>query len=162
MKKNIVILLLIIIGIVISISIILSKNENVSENEPTIKESPYTLDELYSIVENPEEFYKLNTATITDYNIVMFHFYDYFSDTTPVKVATKVKKDNNKVIEVLEVKYLTKNEYLEWMESAYTYELTEIKEYEERNKKYNQNASPAFNYSMYIDKLIYGHAIEEK
>ena len=100
---------------------------------------------------------------MTDYNIVMFHFYDYFSNTTPVKVATKVKRDNNnKVTKVLEIKYLTKEEYIEWMEAAYTYELSEIKAYEERNKKYNQNAEPVFNYSMYIDELIYGHAKEEK
>ena len=70
--------------------------------------------------------------------------------------------ETNIVTKVLEIKYLTKEEYIEWMEAAYTYELSEIKAYEERNKKYNQNAEPVFNYSMYIDELIYGHAKEEK
>ena len=164
MKKKTILLLLriIVIGLFIG-GMLIKGTEKLLEPEPTIKESPYTLDELYSIVENPKEFYKLNTATMTDYNIVMFHFYDYFSNTTPVKVATKVKRDNNnKVTKVLEIKYLTKEEYIEWMEAAYTYELSEIKAYEERNKKYNQNAEPVFNYSMYIDELIYGHAKEEK
>lgn len=127
-----------------------SKEENTQENLD-IKESPYTLEELYAIVDDPVLFYENNYADMTSYNTVMFNFYDYFSESTPVKIASKVRKNNKGlVIEVLETKYINYSEYMELMASAYSY-ASSTKEFYE-----SDNLEPQYNYSLYIDRLVYG------
>lgn len=126
-----------------------SKEENTQENLD-IKESPYTLEELYAIVDDPVLFYENNSADMTSYNTVMFNFYDYFSESTPVKIASKVRKNNKGlVIEVLETKYINYSEYMDLMESAYSY-ASSTKEFYE-----SDNLEPQYNYSLYIDRLVY-------
>lgn len=161
-KKILIILAIILVVIlVVSGTIALFKNnkEETSNEEVLIKESALTLDELYAIVEDPKLFYENNGATMTTYNIIMFHFYDYFSHSTPVKIATKVKRDeHNNVVEVLEVKYISYEEYLELMKDAYEDEALTKENYEYRNEKFNQNNEPIYDYRLWIDKLIYGSA----
>ena len=60
------------------------KNNNIISEEK--KESPYTLEEIYELVEQPEKFNKL----LNDYDengiaYTIFHFYDYFNKSTPIK-----------------------------------------------------------------------------
>lgn len=166
-KKSLIIIITILIAIILIVGtiFIITKDKETSSNEDIlIKESELTLDELYAIVEDPELFYEKNYTTMTTYNVIMFHFYNYFSRSTPVKIATKVRKnENNKVIEVLEVEYISYDKYHEYMTDAYAYEKLEDESYEQRNKKYNQNAKPSYNYAMWIERLVYGHAevIEE-
>ena len=103
MKKKIKLIIIIFfvffVGIsigVISTNIYLNNKEPNAQKqpEPNIKVSPYTLDELYAIVEDPERFRELNKkVTENEYAEVMFHFYDYFSKSTPVKVAKEVELD---------------------------------------------------------------------
>ena len=128
-----------------------NKTKDTQENLD-IKESPYTLEELYAIVDDPVLFYENNSADMTSYNTVMFNFYDYFSESTPVKIASKVRRNNKGlVIEVLETKYINYSEYMELMESAYSY-ASSTKEFYE-----SDNLEPQYNYSIYINRLVYEH-----
>lgn len=160
MKKVLISILLLSLGIGIGFcfSNILSKEEQPKENL-TIKKSPYTLDEIYAVVENPEKYYELNSSMHTEFNEVLFHFYDYFSKSTPFKVATKVEKNNpeipTRVTKVLEVEYIDYEEYMKRMQAAYQYEELELKSYEERNKKYNQNGTPYWDYRFYVNLIVY-------
>lgn len=164
--KKIVAIITAILILVIGIGIGIFVNKKITNNqapekqeEGTIKASPYTLDELYAIVENPEKFYKVNEAGITDYSIVITHFYDYFSRTTPVKVATKVKvNESNEIVEVIECKYINYDEYMEEIAVVSEYEQIQIKATEEYNEKYNENSSPQFVYKYFVERLIYGNA----
>lgn len=167
-NQTIIYILFVAVGIIIGISSFAtvknfsSNNENnkASENQPSIKESPYTLEELYEIVENPEKFYELNKSTRTDYNMTVFNFYEYFSKTTPVKVASKIKIDKTgKVIEVLETKYLSYDEFKERMSDAYTSIELDKKSTEEYNKKNNDNRDykDLIDYRYWIEILIYGN-----
>ena len=157
-------ILVLIIGVAIGACLIwgvdkyqASKEDNKKEVETTnpldIKESPYTLEELYEIVEDPERFYQENGSIMTYYNIVMFHFYDYFSKSTPVKVATKVEVDDHfKVSKVLEVKYIDYYEYQKWMDDCGAYKF---------EKEFIENDYGPFNYKRYIEDLIYSTKLED-
>ena len=133
MKKKIKLIIIIFfvffVGIsigVISTNIYLNNKEPKEQKqpEPNIKVSPYTLDELYAIVEDPDRFRELNKKVIgNDYAEVMFHFYDYFSKSTPVKVAKEKEFDEDgNVIKVLEFEYLSYDEYIKRMETGYQHE----------------------------------------
>ena len=103
MKKNIKMIiltfLLLIVGIIIGVlSTYIILNTNKKEETPTIeklspeevnkdlrvlkslKVSPYTLDELYEIVETPEKYYEANSTNMNAFNYVMFNFYNFFND----------------------------------------------------------------------------------
>ena len=179
-KKIIIAILILIVGIIIGVlSTYLILNTNKKEETPTIerlkpedikyysqlenlKVSPYTLDELYEIVEKPDKYYELNSSTVTVFNYVMFNFYKFFNTKTPVKVATKVKKDGTNVIEVLEVEYIDYSEYQRRMAEAYEIH----NQYEEMIKgKKDKNGDPlkpSTPYGYFIDLLLYGDAEEIK
>lgn len=159
MKKTKLILLYIVIFLIgITIGITTTKymtKEKTKENykeQSQIKESPYTLEELYEIVEDPVLFYEANCSDMTEYNKVMFNFYDYFSKSTPVKIATKTNRNyKGTVIEVLETDYINYSEYMELMKEAYNYASETKKLYEK------DNLEPSYNYELYITRLIYGN-----
>lgn len=142
----------ILLGITTTKCLTLEQKEQINKEIPQIKESPYTLDELYKIVEDPVLFYEANCSDMTEYNKVMFNFYDYFSKSTPVKIATKTNKNyKGTVIEVLETDYINYSEYMELMKEAYNYASETKKLYEK------DNLEPSYNYELYITRLIYGN-----
>lgn len=118
----------------------------------SIKKSRFTLNELYEITENPHSFYVYSQGIKSQYNYIMFHFYDYFNKLTPVKVATKVKRDSNgQVTEVLETKYMDYDEYMEKMKPAY--DLEKDLGGEESTEDYNFVSG--VDYYHYVENLIY-------
>ena len=132
-----------------------SIKENDTEEKFKLDENPYTLQELYDITDNPEKYYELNNARITDYNIVMFHFYDYFTKDTPVKVATKCETNESyKVTKVLETEYIDYYEYLRRMESAYKYEEM-IKEVADKD---GVDPYSYYSFRYFIEDLIYPYS----
>lgn len=144
----------IIIGIfsTITVQTLTSNKESkeVKEEQPSKKESPYTLEELYEIVENPEKYRELNSTRNSDYAYTMFHFYDYFNKSTPVKIAKEVEKDENgNVTKVLECRYLSYYEFMEYMKPAYDIEKEDI----EQAKTDGRNEPYATNYRFYVDML---------
>lgn len=91
-----------------------STNDTIKETEVSNdkKESPYTLEEIYAIIENPERFYELAYPIDGNISFILCRFYDYFSESTPFKVATKVElDDHHRVSKVLEVDYISYEEY---------------------------------------------------
>lgn len=162
MKKVLISILLLSLGIGIGFcfSNILSKEEQPKENL-TIKKSPYTLDEIYAAIENPEKYYELNSSMHTEFNEVLFHFYDYFSKSTPFKVATKVEKDN-KIVKILEVKYINYEEYIKFMGTFYDEEKADLKWCEEEAKKKNVKAIECpINYRYPVELLVFEKYLEE-
>ena len=173
MKKKIKLIIIIFfvffVGIsigVISTNIYLNNKEPKEQKqpEPNIKVSPYTLDELYAIVEDPERFRELNKkVTENEYAEVMFHFYDYFSKSTPVKVAKEVELDENgHVIKVLEFEYLSYDEYMKRMETGHQHERDVLANCEEDfkneelmkdNPNWKQDCKE-FGYNHFIYNLV--------
>lgn len=136
-KQLLMYILFIAIGIIIGISSTIAvqtltsnkESKEVKEEHPSKKESPYTLEELYEIIEDPIKYRELNVGHTNDYAYTMFHFYDYFNKSTPVKVAKEVEKDENGyVIKVLEYKYLSYYEFMEEMKQAYDIEKQDIEQ----------------------------------
>ena len=176
MKKNIKMIiltfLLLIVGIIIGVlSTYIILNTNKKEETPTIerlkpedikyysqlenlKVSPYTLDELYEIVETPEKYYEANSTNMNAFNYVMFNFYTFFNAKTPVKVATKVRKDGTKIVEVLEVEYIDYSEYQRRMADFYEFHRVHIEEEKEAGEE------PGYTtpYRFFIEEFLYGNA----
>lgn len=91
-----------------------STTDTLKENEVSSdkKESPYTLEEIYAIVEDPERFYELAYPRDGNISFILCRFYDYFSESTPFMIVTKAEFDDNyKVKKVLEVDYISYAEY---------------------------------------------------
>lgn len=92
-KQIIITLIIFILGLSIggtSIHLIhlLGKEESpICQETQKLKESPYTLEEIYEIVEDPVRFEELNNKNQTEFNEVIYHFYDYFNEYTPFKVV---------------------------------------------------------------------------
>ena len=130
--------------------------------EEVIKNPEYSLDELYDIIEEPEKFYELTAPVKSSYAIEMYYFYNYFSKNTPVKVAKKVKTNDSKVVEVVEVEYINKDEFEKRMESAYQSEEVLKNSTEESNKTNNDEYDyrEYIPYNKFIRELIYGYAEE--
>lgn len=177
MKKNIKMIiltfLLLIVGIIIGVlSTYIILNTNKKEETPTIeklspeevnkdlrvlkslKVSPYTLDELYEIVETPEKYYEANSTNMNAFNYVMFNFYNFFNTKTPVKVATKVRKEGTKIVEVLEVEYIDYSEYQRRMADFYEFHRVHIEEEKEAGEE------PGYTtpYRFFIEEFLYGNA----
>lgn len=163
-KKIIIIILVILVlvtsGILITKYLSKSNQDSSNQNELLIKESLYTLDEIYAIIENPEEFYKLTTGTSSPFSYTLFHFYDYFSQSTPIKIATEVERDENgQVTKVLEVDYISYQEYNEKFAEVFLIEQEELELCERASKEEgkeicNENFS-YFNYGYWVKSLIY-------
>ncbi len=175
-KKKIFIFSIIISIIIIIVGAIIiftlpnkdSKTEEEKQLEKTIELlgfetgiSPYTLDEIYAIVEDPKLYYKENDSWHSIFGTNIYFFYEYyFSKTTPFKVATKVRKENNKIVEVLEVDYIDYSEFEKRTEQYRQYVNTEKISTEESNKKYNTNIDYRIDLpcGLWINEIIYGYA----
>ena len=88
------------------------------------------------------------------FNYVMFNFYNFFNTKTPVKVATKVRKDGTKIVEVLEVEYIDYSEYQRRMADFYEFHRVHIEEEKEAGEE------PGYTtpYRFFIEELLYGNA----
>ncbi|MGN1371125.1 MAG: hypothetical protein ACI4XM_02435 [Candidatus Coprovivens sp.] len=152
-----------IIGLLIGITSTSIIYHNINNNQKNLEDSSisreeskyqdkdeYTLEELYSIVENPEQFYQLNDEKMSNYNNVMFHFYDYFPKDTKVKVTTSTQKQFGKVQKVLEVEYIDYKEYMTRMKDAYDYEERKKNEYKDSNQE------EIYDYRLFVRDLVYG------
>lgn len=166
MKKNIIIKSFIIIFSLITIFIIYTIfKENKKEKylnyevrfaESIIKESPYTLEEIYAIIENPQTFYEVNKLRYNDFAYTIVHFYDYFSKNTQLKVATKVETDENgKVTKVLEFTYLSYDEFMDFMSCEYDFETDAIKTCKEKKEHCGQISAAGYDWRLTTKRLIY-------
>ena len=143
-------------------SYLVNKKIDVKTEKAEKKLSPYTLDEIYSIIEDPVKFNELsNEKMATEFNEVLFHFYDYFSETTPFKKAKKVIVDNdpNKtfhVVKVLETEYISYYEYMDFMKNNY--------EDEENTKKLtgydSEDTYYGYDYRTWVELLVYNYNTE--
>lgn len=168
--KIIIPVLCLVIGLAIGIfSTYLIMKNNKDEDSNTLNtstklESPYTLEEIYDIIEDPERYYEENKGNPNDFAYTLFHFYDYFSINTPFKIATKVEldDDNYHVSKVLEVDYLTYSEYMDAMKVYYEEEQWEIDWCkEEKNKDLadcndEKYVTAIMNYKRAINWVVYG------
>ena len=163
MKRKYIIIIIIsfVIGILtgcITTYFIMKNNTVVSE---TKKESPYTLEEIYELVEKPEEFNKLlNNYDERGIAYTIFHFYDYFNKSTPIKtVKLKTKTVENKEVLVKEngkyviesINYIDYYEFSKKMDSFLEDEKN-VKESCKEQKEKNCN----YAYSSIVKYLIYG------
>lgn len=161
-KKQIIIgTLIFLIGLIsgnLIINISSNINKSTTKEKQIIKEEKtkyqdkenYTLEELYEIVENPEQFYQLNDPKMSNYNKIMFHFYDYFDKDTKVKVTSSTQKRNGKVEKVLQTEYIDYDEYNNRMKEAYEYEKREEQEFKTNNEE------EIYDYRIFVRELIYG------
>ena len=160
-KKNIVILLLIIVVVILIafVSYKLLVKEQPQE-EPSIQLSPYTLEEIYEIVEQPEKFNELTGGTSSPFSYTVFHFYDYFSKTTPIKIATEVEKDEHgRVVKVLEVDYVTYEEYMKMFDEVFEMEKEDLEVCERASEEAGEQICDInfsyFNYGYWVRKFVY-------
>ena len=165
-KITIISIIIFIVGIsigVISTNVYFNNKEPKEQKQPesNIKVSPYTLDELYAIVEDPEKFREMNKQiTENEYAEVMFHFYDYFSKSTPVKVAKKVELDENgHVIKVLEFEYLSYDEYMKRMDTGHQHERDVNEDCESRLEKEPNLIKENKNWLKECKEMGYNHYI---
>lgn len=161
-KKQIIIgIIIFLIGLIsgnLIINISSNINKSTTKEKQIIKEEKtkyqdkenYTLEELYEIVENPEQFYQLNDPKMSNYNKIMFHFYDYFDKDTKVKVTSSTQKRNGKVEKVLQTEYIDYDEYNNRMKEAYEYEKREEQEFKTNNEE------EIYDYRIFVRELIYG------
>lgn len=161
-KKNVLIYILFIaIGIIIGISstiavqnLTTNKDSEIKEEQPSKKESPYTLEELYDIMGNPEKYKKLNDGnSMNTLAYTIFHFYDYFNKSTPVKVFSKIKKDEDGKIISVESKYLSYYEFMELSSGWRELEKKDLENCEEEIKK-DSNYRCTIPYNFYVDQIM--------
>lgn len=128
-------------------------------------ESPYTLEEIYEIIEDPERYYTLQYPKDGNVTYILCHFYEYFSKGTPFKVATKVEIDpnnSNRVSKVLEVDYITYAEY-QVLNEAFEFSYKNKQEiceesYDEGLCNHEKYGIYNIMYNFFADKLIYAQA----
>lgn len=152
-KNTIINIIIFVIGLVIGsiltlciINIQDKKNEN-----NKITESPYTINEIYEIIESPNQFYELNDYHYNDFNYVITHFYDYFSKNTDFLVATKVEEKDGKVTKVLSTKKIAYKDYIYLMSDFYHLE----EQKEETCKKNTENKEYTLTYEDCLHNLDY-------
>ena len=75
-----------------------NKNQEPDKKELNFKKSPYTLEEIYEIVEDYNEFEKLKNDRENQFAYVIVHFYDYFNKSTPFKVVKLARDKNGDII----------------------------------------------------------------
>lgn len=157
-KQIIRTLIIFILGLIIggiSIHLIYSfnKGENLIHEEPQkLKESPYTLEEIYEIVENPERFLELTERGYTDFGYVILHFYEYFNEYTPFKCARIAEDDS-----IIEVSYVDYYRYMEVSTDFYTREKETLLYCEEHGK--SKEECKTLDYESTAAHSVYGHSI---
>lgn len=160
-KYIIIIILSFIIGISIGCITMYFFMKNKTVTYETKKESPYTLEEIYELVENPEEFNKmLNNYDEEGIAYTIFHFYDYFNKSTPLKtVKLKTKIDENREVLVKENgKYIIESiGYIDYYE--FSKKMDNFLEDEKNIKascKEQEKTNCNYAYSSIVKYLIYG------
>lgn len=170
-KKKIVIIVSILIMVILSIIGVIVYNENKKEEDiKEIKKSSYTLEEIYELVEQPEEFLKLlNNHDKDNLAYILFHFYDYFNKSTPFKIVnlkteeidgieTLVKVDGKYVIDSVE--YIDYYDFQRHMETYHKAEKDRLKQCE----KNNQSDNCPFVYTTAVKDIVYyynGYAMDK-
>lgn len=160
-KKIVIIVSILIIGILSTIGVILYSENKQEDNTKEIKKSAYTLEEIYKLVEQPEEFLKLlNNHDKDNLAYILFHFYDYFNESTPFKIVnlktevidgieTLVKVDGKYVID--NVEYIDYYDFQRYMGPYYQAEKDRLKQCEENNEK----ESCPFVYTTAVKDIVY-------
>lgn len=99
--------------------IVKSNNEEInSNNEQVIKESQYTLEELYTLTEDPTKYMEMLNDRSTNLAYTIVHFYDYFDKSTPFKVAVIDEWDGGTKYTLKETYYINYNEFNERLGDA--------------------------------------------
>lgn len=125
-KKNKLIIIVSLIILVLGVSTctgiyLYNKNQESKQEEPIIKKSPYTLEEIYEIVDDIDLLEKKIKDRNDDFAYVICHFYDYFSKSTPFKRA-KVKYIEPSKMELIETTTIDYYEYMRIMDGNEFYE----------------------------------------
>lgn len=181
--SSIVVLLIASVGIISVIALNSSKKDDVKKPEKKAyeallnNESPYTLDEIYKMIEDPQiiEHLKKPVGEVEDgtaYSVpiefyyVITHFYNFFSKSTPFKIVTKLKSNEGnykEIIELYEFSYINYDEYMKEMKDFY------YREEEERKKQENSGESQplvrSLGYSEYewqVRWLLYGKGLDNE
>lgn len=165
MKNTIKYFLVFIIGIIIG-GFLTFAFTNLNKTKPSkkeleIKESPYTLSELYEIIEKPLKFYELNKTEMNDFNKTIFHFYDYFNKSTPLKVAAKEKRnENGQISEIIEFDYISYYEFMSYMEEAYNNENILLSKCKKGHIDNSWETKCRYDYRYWVNELVYEHAVK--
>lgn len=186
MKRKTIIAIGVIIVLFLTtvISIVLVKNSKknddasvedqkaLKERENLINNAPYTLDELYAMIEDPLIIEKLTKPSDdgkgqiapNDFYYEIFHFYNYFSKSTPFKRVKKGVKKDGKIIELKEFEYITYDQFMKEVEDSYSVEEDMRKKWIETygDEVLKEGPVRGFLYSDYVDSLLYGSAQYEE
>lgn len=175
--KEVVVSLFIVLLLGISISIGSSLVVNVfaesakEELKPNkletedLKKSPYTLDEIYDIISSGD-YWKTNylDENWIDLNIVLTHFYDYFTKDTKFMIYDKTLSPYFNYYDAVDDAGVVLIDYDEYMKIAYDYEkggiITMIRSGEERLKE--QDNRRGRNISIAAKELVGSCAIINK
>lgn len=189
MKRKIILLSALAIIVVIILSIVIINNKSKAADrektddeiylekfEKLKEESPYTLDEIYAMVEDPQIIEHLSTPSEIDENAtevpyeflyVMTHFYNYFSKSTPFKIVTKLKTVEGefyKIEEVYEFAYISYEEYNKILEEMYIEEeeMRELQEKTENRKVPSYVFYMGKEYEFYLRQLLYSEGVHNE
>lgn len=142
------------------------ERKTMTDYEQTIIESPYTLEELYALTENPSKYMEMINNHSTNLAYTLIHFYDYFDKSTPVKIIElESLATENKKIEYT----LTGTHYVDYYE--YSKRLGNVFDREnEARKTCQENGIKEedcfFNYRTYASLAVlditYKHYSEEQ
>lgn len=104
-----VISLLLVVGMLFGLKSLMNKEDNIIENQNKydFKESPYTLDEIYEIIESNKLFDLRFSDEGDEIGYILMNFYDYFNKDTKFMVA----KELNESWKPVSFKYITYEEY---------------------------------------------------
>lgn len=160
-KKLIIIvsLIILVLGVSTCTGIYLyNKNQESKQEEPIIKKSPYTLEEIYEIVEDYEEFEKLKNNRENQFAYTIVHFYDYFNKSTPFKIVKLARDKDGNIIkkegksQIESIKYINYYEFQNMAESYYKNEQVPLERCETKKTKPHLCS---FAYSTYAEWFVY-------
>ncbi len=176
MKKAVISLLIVLLlgisfSIVSSIAVnVLANNEKANsnnnyQNQEDLKESPYTLDEIYDFISSGD-YWKTNylDENWIDLNIVLTHFYEYFSKDTKFMLYNKTLSPYFNYYDAVDNTGVVLIDYDEYMKIAYDYEkggvITMIRSGEDRLKE--QSNRRGRNISIAAKELVGSCSIVNK
>lgn len=154
-NKIFIIILLLVLGIITGcgVTTIVLKDNYKTKTDTKYKESPYTLDEIYYLVEHPEKFAEENKQRYNELAYIINHFYEYFNEYTPVK---RVRLNYEKM-SIESIEYMDYTTYMVLQKDFYKFENEEIKACKEENKTYKECLG--INNRMWADRVVYGDEI---